>query len=659
MKISILTATYNRANLLPRLYESIRNQNRTGIQIEWLIMDDGSSDHTKEIVSQWECENALEIHYYWQENAGKMAAINHLMEFVTGEVIIEMDSDDYFLPDTFQIIKEDYKNLDKDVYGVLYRNEIVGQKIMEKFPFEGEIKKLFDLHYRYNLKFDMMITFKAEIRKQFSYPLVEQERFITEAFLYYQMEEQYKGLLIKSNPMRVCEYQADGYSKNIRTIFEKYPKGYFQYFQYLVNHSMEHVTLKNRLYFMKHYILFSVLNNKGFCKSYQELQTKTAKLFYSLFYLPGKWKTDRMFPRKKLLFTAYNLSLGGIETALVSLLKSLDLTKLDVTLILEKKEGAFLNDIDSRIRVKEYRISNSKNVLFRKVWNRMKLILWVLTHYHKYHTSVSYATYSIPGGLLALKGSRNNVLWVHNNYLRIMNGKEEKLRSYCQKLKFSKYQKIVFVSNENKEDLTRICTEYKEKSIVCNNFIDGEKIINLSNEEISMKKEKTTFINVGRHDENQKKITRILEASEKLKEFYDFEVWLVGEGPETKKYQEIVEQKGLKEIVKFLGFQKNPYAYMKKSDALLLSSEYEGYPVVFIEAMILDLPIVSTKVSDYHSLENRYGIFKENSESGVYEAMKEFLKNGFQVKEKFDYQQFNEAIKQKLEQILNIEEDKK
>ena len=95
---------------------------------------------------------------------------------------------------------------------------------------------------------------------------------------------------------------------------------------------------------------------------------------------------------------------------------------------------------------------------------------------------------------------------------------------------------------------------------------------------------------------------------------------------------------------------------MKEADALLLSSDYEGYPVVFIESMILDLPIVSTKISDYKNLEGKFGIFKENSGDGVYEAMNEFLSKGFSNKEKFNYLEFNDDIKNKLGHIFEIEE---
>ena len=79
--------------------------------------------------------------------------------------------------------------------------------------------------------------------------------------------------------------------------------------------------------------------------------------------------------KKNLLFTAYDLNVGGIETALINLLKRINYDKYNVTLILEKKEGVLLKEIDSRVNVIEYKVSNSNNVIIRKSFNLMKRIM--------------------------------------------------------------------------------------------------------------------------------------------------------------------------------------------------------------------------------------------------------------------------------------------
>ena len=103
MKISILTPTYNRANFLDRLYASIliNNNNCNNFEIEWLIMDDGSTDNTRRIVEEYIKERIINIQYFYQENQGKMVAINNLMKKATGDLIIECDSDDFFTKDAF------------------------------------------------------------------------------------------------------------------------------------------------------------------------------------------------------------------------------------------------------------------------------------------------------------------------------------------------------------------------------------------------------------------------------------------------------------------------------------------------------------------------------------------------------------------------------
>ena len=80
MKISVLTATYNRASMLGKLYESLVKNSKYKISIEWLIQDDGSVDDTKKVVESFEENDNLKIKYFYQENQGKMAAINNLVD---------------------------------------------------------------------------------------------------------------------------------------------------------------------------------------------------------------------------------------------------------------------------------------------------------------------------------------------------------------------------------------------------------------------------------------------------------------------------------------------------------------------------------------------------------------------------------------------------
>ena len=120
MKISVLTATYNRANLLDKLYASllINSNSCPEMELEWLIMDDGSTDNTKTICENYMLENLINVKYFYQENQGKMQAINNLVPKATGDLIIECDSDDYLTKDALKVIEGALKNFNdlRDIY---------------------------------------------------------------------------------------------------------------------------------------------------------------------------------------------------------------------------------------------------------------------------------------------------------------------------------------------------------------------------------------------------------------------------------------------------------------------------------------------------------------------------------------------------------------
>ena len=124
----------------------------------------------------------------------------------------------------------------------------------------------------------------------------------------------------------------------------------------------------------------------------------------------------------------------------------------------------------------------------------------------------------------------------------------------------------------------------------------------------------------------------------------------VGDGPDSQMYKK--QAREIKNI-EFLGKKTNPYPYLKKSDCLLLSSDFEGYPVVFIESMILGKTIITTDVSDSEKdIKNKFGIVVEKSENGVYNGMKQYLEKGYNM-EKFNAEEFNKKIIEKLKQIIS------
>lgn len=295
MKISVLTATYNRANLLSRLYESILNNINSNIDVEWLIMDDGSTDETKEIVEKFIEENKLEVKYFFQENQGKMQAINNLIENAQGDLIIECDSDDYFTNNAFEIIKNAYEqNNMQNFYAMCFlKYDQTGKNMGNNF--KKSITKMFDLYFKEGENGEKALVFNSQIRKQYKYELENGEKFVTEARMFHKMDENYDIICINETIM-ICEYQIQGYTKNIIKQFKENPYGYFNYFKEILQKDMNGVSFKKRLYAIKHYILFSVLTNqKNIVKQVKGIFNK---FLIMLLYIPGRITTKKRFLKK-------------------------------------------------------------------------------------------------------------------------------------------------------------------------------------------------------------------------------------------------------------------------------------------------------------------------------------------------------------------------
>ena len=296
MKVSVLTATYNRAELLKNLYNSILKNIKFGLDIEWLIMDDGSTDETKEVVQNFQnelvkqmsmnnSENNLEIKYFCQENQGKMFAINKLVEKATGDYILDCDSDDYFTDNAFEIMKKSIETSQdkKDIYGLCFlKFDQNGNNMGNKF--KNKKTTMFDLYFKEGEDGEKEILFKSDIRKKYKHELEHGEKFVTEARMFFKMDEKYKLICI-NEPIMICEYQNDGYTKNIINEFKNNPYGYYKFFEEILQKDFKGVTFNKRLYAIKHYILFSYLTKSK--RNLSKIRNIKNKILFSILYVPG------------------------------------------------------------------------------------------------------------------------------------------------------------------------------------------------------------------------------------------------------------------------------------------------------------------------------------------------------------------------------------
>ena len=305
------------------------------------------------------------------------------------------------------------------------------------------------------------------------------------------------------------------------------------------------------------------------------------------------------FPRKKkdLLFAINDLKIGGIETAIINLLNNIDYNKYNVTLIMEKKEGILLKDVNKNVRVEELKVSTNSNVLLRKLLNFLRKFNYSILNYHTYDFSCCYATYSLSANKIALTASKNNSLYVHSNYTYIYKDKKD-FTNFFDARHITEFRKVIFVANEAMYDFLKIYPTLKDNCLVLNNFINPDKILKLSTEKISEKhpKNKKLFVFIGRLDDSSKKVSRAILL---MKNLPNAELLIVGDGPDKKMYEDLTNKNNLSKQVHFVGQKKNPYPYLNLADYLILTSDYEGFPVTYLEAIILNKKILTTiDVSD-------------------------------------------------------------
>lgn len=340
--------------------------------------------------------------------------------------------------------------------------------------------------------------------------------------------------------------------------------------------------------------------------------------------VPGLSGTDPVKKMKRLIFFAKHMEIGGLEKALLNLLNSLDLDRYQVTLVLEEKQGAFLKLLDKRIKVEEYRLSACSFVPLRKLLNFTKRWLWVRKNRNRYDFSCSYCTYSVIGSRLSQAASANSCLYVHNDYANIYPDREE-FCSFFRQLRTENFRRIVFVSNESCEHFCDILPEFAEKTLVINNLINAGEIKALAAEQCGFQRRpgETVFAFVGRLSEPHKRLSRLLNAfALALKERQDLRLLIVGDGPDRELCREQIGELGLSGQVEMTGASSNPYKYLSRADCLVLSSDYEGFPVVYYEALVLGKDIITTiPVSDEQISIADYGTVTDKTPEALAAAM--------------------------------------
>ena len=356
--------------------------------------------------------------------------------------------------------------------------------------------------------------------------------------------------------------------------------------------------------------------------------------------------------KKELLFSINDLRVGGIETAIINLLNNIDHKKYNVTLVMEEKTGVLLKNVNKNVKVQELKVSNNKNVIIRKGINFIRKLNFSILNYHKFDFSCCYATYSLSANKIALTASKNNSIYVHSNYRYIYKDKTE-FKNFFNCRNISSFRRIIFVANEAEKDFIKIYPELKNKCLVLNNFIDPDKILKLSTEKISEThpKNKKLFVFIGRLDDSSKKVSRAINL---LKSLSDVNLLIVGDGPDRKMYEDLVTKNDLSKRVTFVGQKTNPYPYIKLADYVILTSDYEGFPVTYLEAITLHKRILTTiDVSDESiNIGKDYATIISMDEKEMLKDVQKELSSPRKIKD-IDVKKIQEERLEKLENIFN------
>jgi glycosyltransferase involved in cell wall biosynthesis len=282
--LTIFTPTYNRAYTLHLCYDSLKKQ--TCKDFIWLIIDDGSTDNTKELVEGWMSENEVPIRYHYQENKGMHGAHNTAYELIETELNVCIDSDDYMPNDAVEKITSFWRKNGSNKYAGLVGLDASpsGKVIGTRMPDNLKQSTLSDLYAKHKVKGDKKLVYRSELtRKTPPYPMFKGEKYCPLSYKYILIDQEYP-LLVMNEILCHVEYLADGSSMNIIMQYKKNPRS-FSFFRKV---AMEHApSFKERFRESVHYVSSNLIirNSKFLFESPRFFTTLLAIPIGFLLYL--------------------------------------------------------------------------------------------------------------------------------------------------------------------------------------------------------------------------------------------------------------------------------------------------------------------------------------------------------------------------------------
>ena len=234
--ITVFTPTYNRGYIIHKLYKSLCRQSLT--DFEWLVVDDGSTDNTQELIQSFISGEKINLRYFYQENAGKHIAINRGVLEAQGDLFFIVDSDDYLTDDALQILNQHYLTIaENDNFAGISGTRITpnGNRIGGSLPFQQFDCSIVDFVYRHGYSGDMAEAYKTKVLRQFPFPHIDDEKFCPESLVWNRIAQKHK-LLYFNQGIYVCEYRPDGLTAKITRVRMQSPVASMLHYAELSKH---------------------------------------------------------------------------------------------------------------------------------------------------------------------------------------------------------------------------------------------------------------------------------------------------------------------------------------------------------------------------------------------------------------------------------------
>jgi glycosyltransferase involved in cell wall biosynthesis len=223
--LTVFTPAYNRAGTITRTYESLCRQ--TCKDFEWLIIDDGSTDNTLEVVKPWLSNSDFKIRYIRQENQGMHGAHNTAYRNITTELNVCIDSDDWMPDNAVELIVSFWKEHGSNRYAGLIGYDQREDLSIIGSAFDEDLQETtLSGYYDKGGSGDKKLVYRTDVINSYpEYPLFKNERYVGLAYKYMLIDEDYK-LLVLNKPLVTVEYQADGSSNSMYKQYWRNPKGF-------------------------------------------------------------------------------------------------------------------------------------------------------------------------------------------------------------------------------------------------------------------------------------------------------------------------------------------------------------------------------------------------------------------------------------------------